>query len=102
MITSRSIYRTVQRICAREMWRQIYPLNHGRSFRPVGRCVDCGSARSLVRDHRSYNDPHSVDTVCNRCNHLRGAAALELVDIESLRVVEILGGHRTPQWKRAA
>lgn len=52
-----------------------------------GFCADCGSSGPLCYDHRTYDDPLAVETVCYSCNGKRGAAALTILDIETLRRV---------------
>jgi hypothetical protein len=55
-----------------------------------GKCVDCGDTDPLVfhDDHRDYSEPYKIETVCPSCNTLRGAALLELFNVE------------TAQWER--
>ena len=39
-------------------------------------CVDCGTQRASVYDHRDYSKPIDVVAVCARCNLKRGPAII--------------------------
>lgn len=60
---------------AREAYRAVAKARAKGDLPPAKefQCVDCGK-QALDWDHRDYNKPLEVETVCRRCNKLRGPA----------------------------
>lgn len=106
MIENRELFRSIQKACSREMWSHLNE-RYGYQKAPLNApaCHDCGTSRHLVRDHRSYDDPHAVEVVCRHCNFLRGPAKATFVDVETLQQHDVWHrwnspGHR-PKRTRA-
>ena len=50
------------------------------------KCLDCGTSKQLVYDHRDYWDALKVAPVCGSCNHRRGYVPIPVLDPDTLEV----------------
>lgn len=83
---SRDTFVRIKRIAHADMRRWLGVKTPGKQH---GLCPDCRTDRLLVREHRSYNDPSSVELVCVPCNLRRRSASVAMIDVETLATIAL-------------